>query len=144
VISGIGDAINLTFVNNSQKTVKIDWVAYDGALTTYGEPAPGVSFEQPTYLTHPWAVSDSETGILSAVFQQLTDYNGQSQNTVKICDDGNGNLIIEYDPVPEAHEVEKAPEEEEKLEVNDYDQEVEEDEENDVFQEWNEKWKVMQ
>ena len=144
MISGSGDALVLTFLNNSQVTVKIDWIGYDGALTTYGQPAPGENYDQPTNFTHPWAVSDSKTGIVHAVFQQLSAYNGQSQNTVKICDDGNGNLIMEYDPVPEAPEVQDSPEEEQQPDVDDYDQEDEGEEDDEVFQEWNSKWKAMQ
>ena len=90
-------------------------------------------------MTHPWAVADYETGVVHAVFQQMQDYLGGEPQHLKICDDGNGNLIIEYDPVPEV--AEEAPEEVQV--VNDYAQEVEHDGDDQVFRDWNAKWMKM-
>jgi hypothetical protein len=61
-------------------------------------------------------------------------------------DDGQGNLILSYDPVGVEPEVEDVPEEEPEEEgpnVDDYGQEDEEVDDHDV-QESNRKWKSMQ
>jgi hypothetical protein len=51
-------------------------------------------------------VRDAATGVVHAIFQQMSDYNGKAHNKIIVNEDGNGNLILSYDPVPVAEEVE--------------------------------------
>ena len=54
-------SIQITFVNNTQKAVRLSWVDYMCAEMDYGEIAPGASKVQQTFTTHPWRLRDSGT-----------------------------------------------------------------------------------
>jgi hypothetical protein len=57
-ISTEGDVrATVTFVNETDAPVLIDWVNYEGELERYTELAPGARYDQPTWITHPWVVS---------------------------------------------------------------------------------------
>lgn len=47
----------LTVFNNSDETVKVWWLNYDGKRTFYRDVAPHKSYIQPTWLTHPWVIT---------------------------------------------------------------------------------------
>lgn len=53
---GIAPA-ELTVFNNSDETVKVWWLNYDGKRTFYRDLAPHKSYIQPTWLSHPWVIS---------------------------------------------------------------------------------------
>jgi hypothetical protein len=48
----------IKFVNKSGKTVKVYWLDYDGDRKLYETLKDGESYEQQTYLTHPWVITD--------------------------------------------------------------------------------------
>jgi von Hippel-Lindau disease tumor supressor len=48
----------LKFVNKSGKTVKVYWLDYEGDRKLYQTLQDGESYDQPTYLTHPWVITD--------------------------------------------------------------------------------------
>lgn len=50
----------ITFHNLLEKTVKVMWFNFDGALVLYRELKTGEFHTQPTYLTHPWCVYTKE------------------------------------------------------------------------------------
>jgi hypothetical protein len=47
----------LTVINNSDETVKVYWLNYQGKRTFYRDLAPRTSYVQETWLTHPWVIS---------------------------------------------------------------------------------------
>lgn len=53
------DKAELTVINNSDETVKVYWLNYDGKRTFYRDLAPHTSYIQATWLTHPWVISST-------------------------------------------------------------------------------------
>lgn len=54
----------ITFINNCTVSVKQEWVDYACAEMEYATIAPGQSWVQPTYVTHPWRIRDAATNRL--------------------------------------------------------------------------------
>lgn len=55
---------SIRFVNDSEETVNVYWLDYQGKRVFYQTLAAGMSYEQPTYVSHPWVVEgDSCKGI---------------------------------------------------------------------------------
>lgn len=52
----------LTFVNQSDQTVQVYWLNYEGQEVFYRQLGPGQACLQSTYLTHPWRVRNADTG----------------------------------------------------------------------------------
>lgn len=59
------DATSIHFENASAQTVNLYWLNYSGERVLYNVLAPGDSRDRPTYLTHPWVVTDSEGNCLA-------------------------------------------------------------------------------
>ena len=57
---------NATFSNQSSHTVGVYWINYDCHEELYQTLAPGASYVQATFATHPWVMRDSQTGLLLA------------------------------------------------------------------------------
>jgi hypothetical protein len=55
-------SVNVTFVNNSDKTIDVYLVDYDCNEQFYATLAPGDSYVQGAFATHPWVFIDAETG----------------------------------------------------------------------------------
>ena len=59
-------SVNVTFVNNSDKTIDVYGVDYECNQQLYATLAPrgteGDSHVQGTFATHPWVFIDAETG----------------------------------------------------------------------------------
>lgn len=51
-------AATIVFTNSSPKTVKVFWLDFDGKRKLYRTLSAGESYEQPTYLMHPWLITD--------------------------------------------------------------------------------------
>jgi WD40 repeat protein len=49
----------IQFLNSSSVTQNVYWLNYSGTRVLYSTLSPGQSFLQPTFLTHPWVVTDS-------------------------------------------------------------------------------------
>jgi von Hippel-Lindau disease tumor supressor len=49
------------FINNSNRTVDVIWINFEGRHVKYKSLQPGVFFDVNTYATHPWVFLDSET-----------------------------------------------------------------------------------
>jgi hypothetical protein len=49
---------SVKFVNKSKQTVKVYWLDYDGERKLYQTLKEDESYDQMTYLTHPWLVTD--------------------------------------------------------------------------------------
>ena len=49
----------ITFANKSGQRVKVYWLDYSGNLVFYKALEAGESYDQETYFTHPWLVTDA-------------------------------------------------------------------------------------
>jgi hypothetical protein len=49
----------IEFLNASSITQKVYWLDYSGTPVLYNTVAPGASYVQGTFLTHPWVATDS-------------------------------------------------------------------------------------
>ena len=132
----------LRFWNKSSKKVKYDFISAEGDCQTASEQDAGNDYYEQTFYKSAWAFRDSETGIVHAVIKQNTDYNKKNEYTIFVKDDGNGGLFLEYDPAPQAAEVEDSPEEEQP-DLENYDEEGELEQKDDLFKKWNSKWEAM-
>jgi hypothetical protein len=54
----------MTFINMRQEPISIYWLDYNGTRKLYGTVLPGQSFNQSTYLTHPWVVTRQNSDCL--------------------------------------------------------------------------------
>ena len=52
----------LEFSNKRSGPVKVYWIDYDGRRQHYRDLAPGSSYEQQTFMTHPWVVTEARPG----------------------------------------------------------------------------------
>lgn len=62
------DSRNLTairFVNETAGTVRIYWLDYESQRVPYAVLPAGQSYRQPTYVTHPWVVTDENDQCLA-------------------------------------------------------------------------------
>jgi hypothetical protein len=53
-------AAELTFVNQSGRTIKVYWLDYGGTRKHYRTLAKGESYVQQTFVSHPWVVTDED------------------------------------------------------------------------------------
>lgn len=50
----------IRFVNESEATLIIQWIDFNGSLKEYGELKPGAELTQDTFITHPWIAAYQE------------------------------------------------------------------------------------
>jgi hypothetical protein len=50
--------VEFTLTNRSKNTIILYWLNYEGKRVQYEAVAPGKQVKQPTFLTHPWVVTD--------------------------------------------------------------------------------------
>lgn len=50
----------ITFVNRAGEPVKLYWLDYEGKRKLYETIPPGKQTVQPTFVTHPWLVTDAQ------------------------------------------------------------------------------------
>ncbi len=53
-------ATEVVFKNNGTQAVRIWWLNYNAKRVWYQTLAPGESYTQSTYLTHPWIATDKQ------------------------------------------------------------------------------------
>jgi C-terminal processing protease CtpA/Prc len=58
----------ITFSNGSGQVRKVYWLDYNGERVLYRELQPGESYEQQTYLTHPWLITDAQGNGLAVYY----------------------------------------------------------------------------
>ncbi|MCI0424864.1 MAG: hypothetical protein L0Z47_03310 [Actinobacteria bacterium] len=51
---------DLTVINNTDATFQLYWLDYDGARVYYQDSPPRSTVPQPTWLTHPWILTDAD------------------------------------------------------------------------------------
>jgi hypothetical protein len=62
-VSENGDApILVTVLNDTQHTVRFEWVDYEGALVPYKVKPHWQTWVQETYKSHPWRLTDEDSG----------------------------------------------------------------------------------
>ena len=54
--------LNITFSNQRGQAINLFWIDYQGVRQFYNELQPGESVVQPTFITHPWVITDKDTG----------------------------------------------------------------------------------
>ncbi len=52
--------VEFTLTNRTKITIVLYWLDYEGKRVKYEEVAPGYQIKQPTFLTHPWVVTDNK------------------------------------------------------------------------------------
>jgi hypothetical protein len=57
-LAGVTQA-RITFFNRSGQRVKVYWLDYAGNLVFYKSLEAGESYDQETYFTHPWLITDA-------------------------------------------------------------------------------------
>jgi uncharacterized protein (TIGR03437 family) len=55
----------IEFVNTTAQTVLVYWLDYGGARVLYQTLAPGTSFLQGTFLTHPWLIANANNSCIA-------------------------------------------------------------------------------
>ena len=53
-------SLHLVFANQTKQSVSIYWLDFKGERVWYNTLAPGESYSQQTYVTHPWVVIDAD------------------------------------------------------------------------------------
>lgn len=53
-------SLELAFVNETETRVTVYWIDFKGTRVFYNSLAPGESYTQQTYVTHPWIVDDDD------------------------------------------------------------------------------------
>lgn len=51
-------ATTVSVANHSSKPVVVYWIDYQGQRKYYKALAPNEAYDQPTYVTHPWVLTD--------------------------------------------------------------------------------------
>lgn len=57
----------MTFANSTNRPLKIFWLDYNGQRKFYRDLAPGQTYRQSTYVTHPWIAVDPRGTCVSGV-----------------------------------------------------------------------------
>jgi hypothetical protein len=65
---------NLRFLNRTGGAVRIYWLDYAGRRVFYKSLAPGASYVQPTWKTHPWVVLDASGACIGFVIAPAAEY----------------------------------------------------------------------
>jgi hypothetical protein len=58
--SGTGPATRVQFTNNATGRITIYWLNAQGRRVEYRKLAAGQSYEQPTFVTHPWLIANEQ------------------------------------------------------------------------------------
>lgn len=58
----------IEFKNNTDQTIKIYWIDYDGNRKIYASLKENEKFNQNTFLTHPWLITDKENNALNIYY----------------------------------------------------------------------------
>lgn len=62
------NAVKITIANRNNQTLKIYWLDYQGGMKFYRDLAPGGSYVQATYVSHPWIAVDGGGRCVGGVF----------------------------------------------------------------------------
>jgi hypothetical protein len=55
-----GAAVQVTFINQTRRTVRVYWLDYEGHRKPYGAILPGGRRQQSTFQTHPFVITDDQ------------------------------------------------------------------------------------
>lgn len=53
-------SLHLVFANHARGSVSIYWLDFKGERVLYNTLAPGESYSQQTFVTHPWVILDAD------------------------------------------------------------------------------------
>ena len=65
---------NIVFLNKTAGTVKVYWLDYSGKRVYYSTLAPGASYTQRTFVTHPWVILNSAGACVGYVIAPHSQY----------------------------------------------------------------------
>jgi hypothetical protein len=63
----------ILFSNNSESDIDILWLNYDGEEVYYNTLKPGESYEQASYISHPWVIYRAESNICKGIIVPFTE-----------------------------------------------------------------------
>lgn len=63
----------IQFVNDTGSKVNVMWIDFAGERVQYKELDSGASYEQDTFLTHPWIIVDATSGSAIALIEAVTE-----------------------------------------------------------------------
>ena len=66
-----GEATRVRFDNQRGAAVDVYWLDYEGHRRRYATLQPGESWSADTFLTHPWVVTDANTGRCLGIYLPL-------------------------------------------------------------------------
>jgi hypothetical protein len=66
-------ATSIRFRNHRRSTVRIFWLDYEGRRKFYKELPPGQQYLQPTYMTHPWIITDQVDRCVAFYMPEVTE-----------------------------------------------------------------------
>jgi hypothetical protein len=92
----------IDFINNSAIPVDVYWIDYSGdRVLYYSDLLPGTSYDQETYLTHPWLIVEDGTGGTTAqgTGDLITAFEAVTANPT--YDSANADLAYIGGTVPE-------------------------------------------
>lgn len=70
----------ITFTNDTAAPRTVSWINYSCQRVLYQILQPGQHYTQPTYITHPWVVTDNEGVCKNAIVAQQPDTDFQIRN----------------------------------------------------------------
>ena len=73
-------AAQITFTNNTAAVRDVYWINYSGQRVFYKALLPGQNYVQPTYITHPWVITDSGGACKAAIVAQQPSVDFQVRN----------------------------------------------------------------
>ncbi len=60
-------------MNMRASLVHLWWRNYDGKRVSYGSVQPNAPMEMTTYVTHPWVITDEETGLSLGIWNPTVE-----------------------------------------------------------------------
>ena len=73
---------SIEFQNETSKTLKIFWINYQGNRELFRSLGPAQSYVQPTFVTHPWVVTEANNSCFSIFVPLNTPSIAKIQNTL--------------------------------------------------------------
>ena len=83
-------ATSVDFVNETAGAIVVYWLNYSGDRVQYNIVQSGSHYVQETYVTHPWVVTDQQTGNCLAIFQPEA-----GPHTALLCGVPSGEVTLD-------------------------------------------------
>lgn len=60
--------VRVEFVNQRRRSVHLWWRDFQGRRISYGSLPPGQNMQMTTYVTHPWVITDEQSGAVLGIW----------------------------------------------------------------------------